>query len=249
MKNPILLLVCATPLEARAILAGFPDAAGLVASLDLRPGDSLDLELAGRRVRLAISGVGPISAGIATGQAIGELRAVGEIASGVLNLGIAGVFAAAGLPLGAVVAAGGEVCPEFGLLTADGLRADGLKFAQGEIRGESVYDRIGLDPMGAAARMGLRLSAKWPVRDFLSVGMVSGWPGRAAEMSRRYDCALENMEGFAVALASARSEVPFLEVRCVSNLVGCRPPDGWDLRLALRQLGGILPDLLVNIEV
>jgi nucleoside phosphorylase len=55
-----------------------------------------------------------------------------------------------------------------------------------------------------------------------------------AALQRRFDVAIESMEGAAAATVAARLGVPFAQLRAVSNLVGERDRARWDLRGAVR---------------
>jgi len=44
------------------------------------------------------------------------------------------------------------------------------------------------------------------------------------------------MEGFALGLVAAKSGIPFLEIRSVSNAVGSRQKKDWDFPAAFRAL-------------
>jgi futalosine hydrolase len=55
-----------------------------------------------------------------------------------------------------------------------------------------------------------------------------------AALQRRFDVAIESMEGAAAATVAARLDVPFAQLRAVSNLVGERDRARWDLRGAVR---------------
>jgi futalosine hydrolase len=55
-----------------------------------------------------------------------------------------------------------------------------------------------------------------------------------AALQRRFDVAIESMEGAAAAVVAARLGVPFAQLRAVSNLVGERDRARWDLSGAVR---------------
>ena len=66
---------------------------------------------------------------------------------------------------------------------------------------------------------------------------ATGTDERAAELIRRHpDAVGEAMEGFGVAAAAELADLPFAEVRAVSNLVGPRDRDAWRLDLAFAAL-------------
>jgi futalosine hydrolase len=72
----------------------------------------------------------------------------------------------------------------------------------------------------------------------LTVATVTGTAERAAALLARFpDAVAEAMEGAGVAAAAALHGVAVAEVRAVSNLVGPRDRDAWDIPAALSALG------------
>jgi len=102
-------------------------------------------------------------------------------------------------------------------------------------------DRLGfgevstaLDPAlvaDAARRTGARVG---PV---VTVSTATGTAERAKALAAAYDPVAEGMEGAGVLAAAAAHGVPFLELRAISNAVGQRDRDAWDLPRALVALG------------
>lgn len=194
------------------------------------------VEIAGRPWWLCCSGVGPINAALAAGRALAQ-----QAVSFVLQVGVAGAFDLDAMPLGSRVLVTEEIDPEYGYATEDGVDARALGFPQWRGGDTVIWDRLAL---GAVPEdLGLRTPARLLRGASLSVAGVSATPERAARLWRRYGAALENMEGFAVALACARYAVPFLELRTVSNKVGSRAPEDRDFPGALRELGVLVREL------
>lgn len=189
---------------------------------------------------LVITGIGPVNAALSLGQLLGT----GLDLAGVLNLGIAGSFHAQRIPLGTVVRVETEIWPEFGLYTEQGLDPQGLGLGQGRIQKRVVWERLSLNPNGAARDMGLKLDPKWPAVTSISVAGVSGTPERAHELHSRTRAEVENMEGFALAWASALHGLPFLQIRSISNRVGFRGPEEWNMNLAFSSLRRAAKQLL-----
>jgi futalosine hydrolase len=220
-----LLCAVATPREFRAV---FPRWKGVPAEhrmLSIRPG-----------LAACITGVGPVNAGIALGRILALRR---EIA-GVINLGLAGSFDLGRAPLGSCILATEEIWPEYGLLGDGGIDAAGLGFAQWKQGGLPVFDRLSLH--ADLAPLGLPQPDAIP-GIFLTVAGVSADLKRADMLARRYHPLGENMEGFAVALACARQEIPCVELRAVSNKVGSRAQEDRAFPLALAKLGVLGQDL------
>jgi len=229
-----LCLAVATAKEYRAAFGalGAPAAPAAGAAVIWRRG--------GRDWRLLVTGIGPVAAGVSLGRLLGA----GGL-DGVVNLGLAGSFDLAGAPLGALVAATAETFPEYGL-GREGTPPDpkALGFPQITIAGEPIYDQIGLDPDAAARAMGLAVPEGCLRGACATVATVAAEPARSAAATRTPLPLIENMEGFALALACALAETPFLELRTVSNRVGARPPRDWDLAGALASLARTTARLL-----
>lgn len=196
--------------------------------------------VAGRETLALVTGVGPVSAALEAGAAL----AANPDVTGVVNLGLAGVFDASAAPLGGVVCATAEIWPEYGVSGELGLAdARALGFPQYDGEAGQVWDSLPLDPDEAAGRMGLSLPAGWARGPFVTVGQVGG-PDRAALLARRHKALAENMEGFSLALAAWSRGKAFLEVRTLSNEVGERDKSRWKAKAALAGLGQALAVLL-----
>lgn len=216
----MLALVTAAEKEMRAALGKFDAPA-------VAEGDIVEWSHKGRSWLLAVCGIGPINAGIMAG------RLMERGVKGVVNAGIAGSFDTKRLPTQAVCAIRCETWPDYGLATDEGVDPEGIGFAQASRDGVSVTNRICMDPVGAARDMGLTLP--WlETASSLTVSASTGTAEQAQRLKNAFDADLENMEGFALALACFRASIPFLEIRTVSNRVGSR--EGWDFGGALTAL-------------
>lgn len=185
-------------------------------------------------VEALVCGVGPVRAALEIGLALGSLP---QRPLGVVNLGVAGVFDdVADMPGGPAVASA-EVWPEYGLRSGLEVDARALGFPLLDGGHGTVWDRIELEPDETAGKLGLVLPAEWPRWPSLTVAGVTASFEDAERMAARHAVRLENMEGFALALACARTGIPFLEVRAVSNVVGERDKTRWRLDAALGALG------------
>ncbi|WP_243364604.1 futalosine hydrolase [Fundidesulfovibrio terrae] len=232
-----LALVTATQGEMRAALAGLSSP-----EPEIPARGAAMARLAGRETLLIVTGVGPVNAALELGAALGRH----EI-SGVLNLGVAGSFDLDAAPLEAAVAADAEVYADYGVVGPDGLAdASGFAFPQLRAGGQSVVQRIGLDPLAAAQAMGLTLPAGLVSGTAITVAGITGCPERATALAGRHGALSESMEGFSLALGCASRGVPFLEVRTISNRVGERDRAKWKLEQALAGLGALLAGLIAG---
>lgn len=222
----VLTLAMATALEMRAVLDGLGLALEPPAEME-----AVEVDARGRRLRLLVTGVGPINAAMAAGRHLAN----GDVA-GLLNLGLAGSFDLAKHPLGDAVLVDREIWPEYGLRSRQGVDARGLAFPLLRHASGDIHHSIDLLPDDAAQTMNLRVAAL-PRATGLTVAGVSADPDTARHMAETYAADVENMEGFALALACRRLDIPFLEMRSISNLVGKR--DGWRIPEALTTLGTV----------
>jgi len=243
MKAEIVLAV-ATAMEMRAVVKGL----GLeVAAPEV--GETVSVRVRDIPVRLAVCGIGPLAAAYAAGRLAGEGVLCPERCRGLLSLGIAGTYDRAAAPIGSVVMASREVWPEYGIVTETGVDAEALGFplagAKGDADPPPVWDSLALDPAASLAAMGLQNLAAAPhVAGFpvicigpgITVAGVSGTAARAAELAAKYSGLTENMEGFPLALAALKAGVPFAEIRAVSNIVGDRSAEAWDIPASLEAL-------------
>jgi futalosine hydrolase len=193
----------------KALLAPFPGAPGVPAE-----GCACEGELAGRRVLPAVTGIGPLNAAFAAGTLLARERR----STGLVLAGVAGSLDPAGAGIGEVFAVDEEIWPEYGLFRFGALDPRGLGVAQLKDEGGAVFERLKLDPTGAARTMSLNADGLKTAAS-LTVAAAPG-DGAAASALRRHGAPLVNMEGFAMALACRRAGAPFLEMRAVSDLAG-----------------------------
>ena len=187
-----------------------------------------------------VIGIGPVAAALRLGQILERY----PLAQGVLNLGICGSFDLNLLPLGGIGVASVEIWPEYGLRSA---MDESTKVLDLPMLPDLVLDppnQIDLDPLSAATSMDLALPTTWTLGPSLTVAGVSADDKRARELSQRYHGLMENMEGFALALAARAKGLPFLEIRAVSNQVGSRDKTLWDFNAAFQALGTVLPTVV-----
>jgi futalosine hydrolase len=164
-------------------------------------------------------GVGPAAAAAGTARllAAGRYRAV-------ISAGIAGGFAGRAA-VGATVLGARSIAADLGAESPEGfLPIEELGFG---------LSRVDCDP-----RLVKALSAQLPdavVGDILTLATVTGTAATAERLRDRFPAAVaEAMEGFGVAVAAR--DLPFAELRAISNPVGPRDRAGWRLKEAFAAL-------------
>ena len=220
-----LLVTAATPKE---LVAALPALAGCALP------EQRVLTVPHSPVLACLTGVGPVNAGIALGAALTDKRV-----TAVCNTGLAGSFNLRRLPLRSFVLVTEEIFPEYGMNTGRAVDAAALGFAQWQQAGTALYDRLPLP----SALDGLPLPALLPRAAALTVAGVSASPARARALHKRYGAGIENMEGFAVALACARQGIDCIEIRCISNKVGAQNAAARDFAGAFEAMRTLLPAL------
>ncbi len=174
-----------------------------------------------------VAGVGPAAAAAATSAALARARY-----DVVVCAGIGGGFGA--LQPGDIAVASSIVFADLGAQTADGfMPASELGF--------------GTDSYAVAPRFGLELADRTGghLGTVLTVATVTGTAQTAAELAGRFpDAVAEGMEGAGVAAAAALHEVPFGELRAISNAVGPRDREAWEIPRALDCLGLAVASML-----
>jgi len=174
----------------------------------------------------AVCGIGPAASALATAHLLANYRP-----RRVVLAGIAGAFRESGLRPGDLVQAGSECFADLGyregdrFVTLDEMHLPMLPTAAGSI--SCSFELEGL-------------LAQLETLAFITVSTITSDKGRARALYACFAAALENMEGAAVAAACRLADVPFHEIRAVSNFVGPRHPSTWQVAEPLRHLGARL---------
>lgn len=170
----------------------------------------------------SICGVGPAAASFSAGLLIGKYRP-----DRVLLLGIAGAYHGCQLQVDDVVQATSECFADLGhrddagFHTLDSMNLPMLPFGEGHLGSKLSVDV--LDPTSAAG-------------PFLTLSTITSDAATGKCLQSQFSAVAENMEGAGVALACTWHQVPFYQVRAVSNMVGPRDPKSWSIGPSLAQL-------------
>jgi futalosine hydrolase len=188
----------------------------------------------------APDGTRVVSCGVGPANAAGALAwALARSPSGhVVNVGSAGTFDAARLPLKGVCVVTEEDFVDMGTRLADG----GWRPAH-ELK---LYLDAGTDnaiPLSPPEELPGDLPFPVVSAPGATVHHVCGTPEDAAERHALRGALVESMEGAALALVCRRLGVPFTQLRGVSNLAG-GPREGWETKAAGRNAQHLLLRLL-----
>lgn len=186
-------------------------------------------------LKILVTGVGPVFTAFSLGRFLAGFRP-----HWTLNAGVAGAFDPQ-LQLGQVVQVVRERFGDLGVEENDGrftdlfelglCDADEPPFQQGELHHPA-----------------LSLTDFLPKVNGLTVSKVHGSAASIAAIRSKYpDAQIETMEGAAFFYACLANEVPFTQIRAVSNYVEPRNRAGWRLQDAIGNLNEVLIDLLQTL--
>lgn len=157
-----------------------------------------------------------------------------------LNAGIAGAFER-DCPLGQVFNVSTERFGDLGVEEADGRFTDLLDLGlQGPDDPPFVH--------GILRNPAAEQAAFLPSARGITVNKVSGTQASVDLIRKKYpDVQVESMEGAAFFYACLMMQVPFLEIRSISNHVEPRNRAAWDIPLAIGQLNEVLIGMLKSL--
>jgi futalosine hydrolase len=183
------------------------------------------------RVEELVCGIGPVEAAVRLGVYLSQTR---QQIRAVVNLGIAGAYVrqSGGAGVLDLCLAEREVLGDLGICQGD--RIEPLRGAHLEVEDAFVLDPVLL----ATARAHFdRMGMGCHVGTFLTVNAASGTRSRGDAIARPHQALCENMEGAALARVCREFSLPFLELRCISNMVEDRHLQQWQLKKACNQCG------------
>lgn len=169
------------------------------------------------RIITAICGFGPVEAAVRASQEI--MKHKPDL---VINAGIAGGFPDRTNP-GDIIIGKESILADLGAESENGfLSVEELGFGRSRWT-SNIAEKIDLHK----AKSG----------QILTMSTVTGTEKTKVALAERYPYALaEAMEGAGVAAAADYASIEFLEIRTISNLIGPRNREGWDIDTALYSL-------------
>ncbi len=188
--------------------------------------------LFGRKVGVLHTGIGKINAASAVTALLEHYKP-----ETLIITGCCGAYPDQGLNRGDLILASQEICADEGVLTPEGFRAFAtLGFSLLRSKGNGLESHFEADAKllenarpyleRFAREEGLNLG----IGALVTVSTCSGTLQSGLEMQARTGGLGENMEGAAVAQICRQYQVPFLELRGVSNMVEERDLARWDLQ-------------------
>jgi futalosine hydrolase len=168
------------------------------------------------RIRIVITGIGPVNAAHSTTVAIIENRP-----DAVIVCGVGGAYPSAGLAIGAVVSAETEIYGDLGAQSPTGF-----------IDMKTLGFPVVATPSPLFNELPLQVFPTTSRARFVTVSTCTGTNSVAHEIASRTRGSVENMEGAAVAHVAHLHGIAVGEVRGISNLVTNRDVKTWKLKEA-----------------
>lgn len=223
-KKMHILLVAATPFEVAPTIS-FLESTLKKTSDQIFQNNSLS-------VQLLITGVGVM----ATAWHLSRTLAVGGV-DWVINAGVAGSFDQLLQP-GKVVQVISERFGDLGVEEADGRFTDIFELGLINLNQPPFVNGVLYNPAAGETPF-------LPAVKGLTVNRVHGTATSIASIREKFpEAQIETMEGSAIFYGCLLAEVPFVEIRSISNYVEPRNRDTWELGLAIEQLNVVLIAML-----
>ncbi|OQY22087.1 MAG: futalosine hydrolase [Desulfobacteraceae bacterium 4572_35.2] len=188
-----------------------------------------------QNLAIACCGIGKAAAAAATVLLINKFTL-----SHVLMVGCAGAYLEGGLTVGDIAIASDEIMGDEGVLTSNGfLDMEQLGFAIVQCGEQRFFNRFPTtDTMverfnAVLTPYAQQHSLQCKTGSFVTVSTCSGTALIGQQLYQRTQGIIENMEGAAVAQMCAQYQIPFSELRVISNMVEDRNMDQWDLTGAM----------------
>jgi futalosine hydrolase len=86
-----------------------------------------------------------------------------------------------------------------------------------------------------------------PVRS-ISINEITTRKERIESLLNKYNPEIESMEGAAFHYVCLQENIPFLQIRGISNYVGERNKENWNLNLAITNLNKVIIELLISLK-
>lgn len=227
--QPSLLIITASPLELDRLLPALP-----LRDLSEHAGPwtrAWHARLGPLQLRFQALGIGKARTAAGLAYAIAAARP-----EAVIQVGIGGAYLGSFLSVGLSLWADEDIELDLGVASGAGWAEDALSLPL--LDGGPSAGRVARCHPGwtdtLAALSGI------PQGRFATLDAVTHNIDLGGRLQERFGVAIESMEGAAAALVAARLEVPFAQLRVVSNLVGDRDKQRWDIRGALRVAGEAL---------
>jgi len=202
--------------------------------------------LAGQQILLCIGGIGKVNAAHAA-----TLLFLQFIPEALIIFGIGGAYPSSGARIGDVAIATKEIAGDEGVMTPDGFKdAECIGIPLIRTATSTVFTTypapdafLRRSQQALVSYQGLG-AAKIHVGSFVTLSTCTGTSAQARKLEGRYHGLCENMEGAAAAQVAELHNIPWFELRGISNIVEDRNLDTWDIPAATDSVQRVIMHLL-----
>ncbi|RJP95192.1 MAG: futalosine hydrolase [Desulfobacteraceae bacterium] len=212
--------------------------------------NALSGRLSGHQVMLLTTGPGMINTAQALTAAI-EFQKPALI----VQTGCAGAFHESGLQIGDVAIATREIDIHTGLEPVNGsVFPDPLPFSLFQNRDTeytnyfSMDENLVADTLQVLQSVGVVNGFNVKKGPFITVSTVTTTDQRANDLFQHFKPCMEQMEGSAAAHTAMIYDIPFIEIRGASNMVGKRDKNSWNLPLAFQNAGIAVEAIMARVN-
>lgn len=180
------------------------------------------------KVRFHQSGVGMLASAVSLTRLVSE-----EKPDLIIQAGIAGCFEP-NMPLGKVVVIKEEILGDLGV--------------EEEGKWKDIFD-LKLEKSNYHPFEKRKLPNPWlstynllklPELTGITVNQISTQPTRIEQLKKKYGAIVESMEGAALHFICREANIPFIQIRAISNYVGERNKAHWKMKEAIEALNEVL---------
>ena len=211
-------------------------------------------QLDDRTVSLVLTGLGTVNTAHALTCVLERRRP-----KLVLQFGVGGAYLSSGLDVGDIAVATEELYGDLGVQTPAGWASAeliGIPILEMQGEGKKFFNRFPLDDKLVAIAGELIQNMDWeddpPVvkhGTFVTVQQCSGVTTLGNEIAARFNGICENMEGAAAAHLCTLYDIPFLEIRAISNRVEDRNMAAWNLPLSIERVQKTVQSVVKELRV
>ncbi len=225
----MIALLCSVQTEAEHLLANtIVSKTSLFGSKTVTTG-----KLANQEILLCVGGMGKVNAAHAATLLLTQYNP-----AALIIFGIGGAYPSSEAQIGNVVLAKEEIAGDEGVLTLEGFKdTEYIGIPLVKTAASVIYTTYSAhEALRKQAVQALTLHQDLGTvhqGSFITLSTCTGTSARARELEERYHGLCENMEGAAAAQIAELHQVPWLEVRGISNIVEDRDLDTWDIPRAV----------------
>jgi futalosine hydrolase len=192
------------------------------------------------QVHLAHFGIGKVNTAAGLALAIEQLKPIS-----VIQFGIGGAYVNSFASIGVVMAATHDIHIDSGVRTAEGWHGMAQVGFPLLTKDNQTYHNI--FPTDKALTQLFVDALGLPTGIFATSETITGTFDESTTLQEQFDVSIESMEGAAATQVCLAMNIPFAEIRSVSNIVGERDKRNWDIGKAVKRVNEVVLQMLSSV--